>query len=115
MHWTEWERFAEQHLRREGLSTLKRNFRCRLGEIDLVMNDRDTTVFVEVRFRQNDDFGGAMASVDRSKQLKIARTAGIFLATHPKLADLPCRFDVVAISGDRREPRLTWQKDAFRG
>lgn len=106
---------AERHLCQHGLRTLVRNFHCRLGEIDLVMSDGETIVFVEVRYRRNSHFGSATESVTRNKQLKICRTAGIFLSRRPALATRPCRFDVIGINGERHNVSLNWIKGAFEG
>jgi len=92
-----------------------RNFRCRMGEVDLVMQDHDCIVFVEVRYRSASQFASAALSVDNIKQSKIARTAEIFLGKHPAMADYPVRFDVVAFDGREKGPvRIQWLKDAFR-
>ena len=96
-----------------GLQPLASNSGFRLGELDLVMRDGDTVVFVEVRYRASDAFGGALASVDRSKRRKLVRAAQLFLARHPALAQQPCRFDVVGLEGDPRQPRLEWVRNAF--
>jgi len=105
------ERQAEQFLRARGLTMVKRNFRCKLGEIDLIMRDGDTLVFVEVRYRSNRDFGGSAESVDWHKQQKLIRAASHFLATHPRYNDCSCRFDVIAASSDDVEP--LWYQNAF--
>ena len=83
-------------LRDYGLRVVARNFRCRAGEIDLVATDEHRLVFVEVRARRHRSHGGAVASVDRRKQCKIARCAAFFLSRHPEWRHLPCRFDVIA-------------------
>lgn len=105
-----WERRAEKFLVQRGLRTLQRNFLCRCGEIDLVMRDGDTTVFVEVRFRGSGSRAEALASVDRRKQLRLSRAAGIFLHRHRRLGAGPCRFDVIAIDGDGAP---NWVRNAF--
>ncbi|MGI3129774.1 YraN family protein [Halopseudomonas pachastrellae] len=108
------ERMAEQILRQAGLSCLARNHRCRQGELDLVMRDGDTVVFVEVRYRQQDRWGSAAESVGRSKQQRVIRAAEHFLLTHPRLANRPCRFDVVAAEGNPADPSsYTWIREAF--
>lgn len=102
------ERAACDYLQRQGLRLVAHNVRCRLGEVDLVMRDGDTLVFVEVRYRRAQGFGGAAASVDRRKQARLIAAAGFYLQRHP--CDLPCRFDVVAL-GDGGS--LDWIRDAF--
>jgi putative endonuclease len=86
------------------------NYRCRLGEIDLVMLHRDCLVFVEVRFRAANRFASARLSVDSRKQLKLIRTAAIFLSQNPQYARHAVRFDVVAID----DGSVEWICDAFR-
>lgn len=102
------ERLACDYLQRQGLALLTRNYRCRLGEIDLVMRERGTLVFVEVRFRTSDRFGSAAETVDTHKQRRLAAAAAQYLGQHP--TTLPCRFDVLALGGDGR---IDWIKDAF--
>jgi putative endonuclease len=102
-------------LQARGLSLLARNYRCRLGEIDLVMRDGDALVFVEVRARGSQQHGGAAASVDAHKQRRIQRAARHYLMTHPHAAELPARFDVVAISGPDGENDTLWIRAAFDG
>ena len=103
------ERQAYRYLQSQGLTLLARNYSCRLGEIDLIMSDRDTLVFVEVRERNSARYGGAAASITPPKQQKIQRTAEYFLVNHRRLSNMPCRFDVVAIEGGT----ISWLRDAF--
>jgi len=106
------ETAALAHLRSAGLSPVARNVRYKGGELDLVMRDGVTTVFVEVRYRADDRFGGGAASVDLRKRRKLVLAAQLFLLSHPEMARGPCRFDVVDASGE--PPRLNWLRDAFR-
>lgn len=106
------ERRAERFLKTQGLRTLARNWQCRHGEVDLVMLDRDQLVFVEVRVRSGIAFGDAADSVDQGKQARLIRTASMFLAAHPEHGDRACRFDVVAMSGERAP--VEWIADAFQ-
>ncbi len=101
------EAMAAARLRTAGLQVMETNFRVKGGEIDLVCRDGGTVVFVEVRRRASVDFGGAAASVGPAKQRRLILAARHWLQRH---GDHPCRFDVVAIDGDR----LEWIKDAFR-
>jgi putative endonuclease len=103
----DWERLALRHLRRHGLQPVEENFRCKGGEIDLVMRDGDTLVFVEVRQRADSEYGGAAASITPAKIRRLVRAAQVYLLRFP--ATPPCRFDVVAIDGDR----LAWLKDVI--
>jgi putative endonuclease len=92
---------------------LATNQRYRMGELDLVMRDGETVVFVEVRYRRSDGFGGSAPSVDAAKQRKIVLAAQCFLVEHPELARAPCRFDVVAVDGAADAPRVEWIRNAF--
>jgi putative endonuclease len=103
------ERLAADYLGKKGLDLIEANYRCRRGEIDLVLRDGDTIVFTEVRLRTNADFGGAAYSVDRRKQARLIAAAQSWLAGK---REAPCRFDVVLL--DRLDPsRIDWIKDAF--
>ena len=108
------ERMAEQIMRQAGLSCLARNHRCRQGELDLVMRDGDTVVFVEVRYRQQSHWGSAAESVNRAKQHRLIHTAQHYLLNTPRLANQPCRFDVIAAEGDPSNPKsYHWIREAF--
>ena len=103
---------ARQHLEDTGLRFRAANVRYRFGEIDLVMDDGETLVFVEVRVRLHAQFGGALSSVDQRKRRRLFAAASAFLAANPGLAQRPCRFDVVAIEGAADAP-LNWLRNAF--
>lgn len=108
------EELALQYLQSQGLQLLQRNFRCKLGEIDLVMRHGETIAFVEVRFRQSRSHGGALATITRSKQLKLLRTARYFLLCHPELQQWVCRLDVIGIEPDAHgRPAFCWIRNAF--
>lgn len=111
---TQVEAAARLHLLRAGLEDIAANVACRLGELDLVMRDGDCIVFVEVRYRACDAFGGGAASVDAFKQRRLVRAAEVFLKRMPSLASAPCRFDVVEATGDPALPALRWIRAAFR-
>lgn len=105
---------ALAHLRAQGLTLLARNFRCRGGELDLVMQDGAILVFVEVRLRRSNAFGDGAATVTRAKQLKLLHAARAFLAgtrIDARTAEPVCRFDVVSVSTPNYA--LHWIKDAF--
>lgn len=98
---------AAKHLERQGLSIVARNFRTRLGEIDLVAQEGDVLVFVEVRMRASQSFGGALESITAQKQRRIRAAASQFLQ---HLRWMPrCRFDVIALDGDE----VRWLRAAF--
>lgn len=106
------EEAALDHLRRLGFKLVARNFRCRHGELDLVMEDKETLVFVEVRYRRSDKFGSAEESIDGRKRRRIVNAASYYLAANR--LDRAVRFDVVAFASGSAGPRLTWIRDAFR-
>jgi len=98
----------------KGIKLIERNFTCRLGEIDLVMLNANCLIFVEVRYRAYDRFGGGRGSVTPQKQRRLIRSAGIFLSRNPRYADLPCRFDVVSATKKHNGIHYEWIKDAFQ-
>jgi len=108
-----WETVVEKHLRAAGLRLIARNVTSRYGEIDLVMRDRDCTVFVEVRYRQLRLHGDGVASVGAAKRKKLVRTAALFLQSRPALSNTPCRFDVVGCRGTPQQPEFDWVRGAF--
>ncbi|SFN04733.1 putative endonuclease [Izhakiella capsodis] len=104
------EQQARRWLEQAGLRFIAANVRFRGGELDLIMRDEDTLVFVEVRYRRNDYFGGAAASVTRSKQRKLQHAAACWLAdSGARFKNAPCRFDVVAVTGSQTQ----WLRNAF--
>jgi putative endonuclease len=108
------EEQALRYLEQQGLQLLARNWLCKRGELDLVMLDGDTVVFVEVRYRLHAGWGGALESVDARKREKLVIAAQVFLQKEARWADHPCRFDVVALEGTvSRAPRLNWLRNAF--
>lgn len=110
------ERRAACMLRRAGLGILARNYRARPGEIDIIAVDNGYLVFVEVRARSHRGYAGAAASVDARKQRRIVATAQCFLQTHPRYANMPCRFDVIAFEPRQSatDSRVNWIRGAFR-
>lgn len=108
------EAAALAFLETRGLRLLARNASARGGELDLVMQDGATLAFVEVRYRGSAAFGGGAASVDAGKRRRLVRAAQAWLLRHPRHLDAPCRFDVIAASGDPAAPALDWLRDAFR-
>jgi putative endonuclease len=98
---------AARMLAARGLRIIERNFRVKGGEIDLVCRDGATTVFVEVRLRRRQDYGGAAASITAAKQARLILAARHWLARH---GETPCRFDAVLSDGEN----LEWIRDAFQ-
>lgn len=109
------ERLAEAYLSAKGLDLIERNFLCKSGEIDLIMKDaskqnQEYLVFIEVRYRENQEFGGALASITAGKQKKLRRAAEYYLLQHFGNTPPACRFDVVGIEGQNE---IMWIKNAF--
>jgi len=105
---------ACKYLQRQGLTLVERNYLCKRGEIDLIMHDGQSTVFVEVRYRRNDRFGSSAESVDARKQAKLLATAQHYLQQHPRAAQQACRFDVVALTTHNTQQKINWIVDAFQ-
>lgn len=103
------EALAAAWLERQGLRVVARNWRCRFGELDLVLRDGPMIVIAEVRLRSSARFGGAAASIDRRKQARLAAAAQLYLAGQPAA---PCRFDVVLL-GDAAGRDIEWIRNAF--
>lgn len=101
------EDLALAHLQQHGLLLLERNFRCKGGEIDLVMQDGASLVFVEVRARASASHGGALASITPAKQRRLIVAAQHFLQRYDQTP--ACRFDVIAIE----KGRLEWLRHAI--
>lgn len=109
------EELAAQYLQARGLKILAHNLRCKAGELDLVCLDGGVLAIVEVRQRGSAQFGGAAASVTRTKRRKIIRAAQFFLQREKHWHSLSMRFDVLAIEGlPDGAHRIDWIKDAFR-
>jgi len=116
------ERLAEKYLLAQGLELVERNFLCRHGEIDLIMLQQGTLIFVEVRRRRSSRFARAAATVDRHKQDKLVRAAGIYLGRRRQFRNHTTRFDVLAIDDSGTdssasiggEITIQWLPDAFR-
>jgi putative endonuclease len=103
------EAMAAAFLERQGLTILARNYRCRLGEIDLIARDLEATVFVEVRSRASSSFGGAAASITAAKRQRLLKAARHYISRQRTVPQ--CRFDALLIEGD--PPRIEWLRDAF--
>jgi len=103
------ESLAAAFLERQGLKILERNYRCRFGEIDLVAASGAVLVFVEVRARRSDDYGGAAASITASKRRRLVATARHYLADRG--SERACRFDAILVHGSER--RIEWLTNVF--
>lgn len=103
------EALAAAYLQQQGLHIVARNYRCQLGELDLICRDGNCVVFVEVRLRHSNSHGGAAASIGHAKQQRLRRAARHWLS---RQAPCPCRFDCVLL--DRLAPdAITWIRHAF--
>ncbi len=111
------EQVACDYLQQKGLQLITQNYHCRRGEIDLIMRDTDTLVFVEVRARRNDRFGSALESITADKQSRIIATAQLYLQQNQLQQN--CRFDVIAVriqtAADNQNHQVSdWIRDAFQ-
>lgn len=110
---SEAEELAALYLTEQGLQILQRNFLCKLGELDLIAQDKESLVFVEVRFRRNSDFGGGLESITPKKQASLRATASIFLRRYKHQP--ACRFDIISLTYNQTEQIIieNWIKNAF--
>ena len=104
---------AQQYLIDQGMHLIDKNFKCFLGEIDLIMQDQHQIVFVEVRYRSRQCYGSALESITPAKIKKIIRTATIFLQFKKWLHRVSSRFDVIAIDNTKDGRKITWIRHAF--
>ena len=110
----QYEDLARDYLVERGLGLLESNYRCRFGEIDLIMHDHGTICFVEVKFRKSLAFGGAAVSLPRAKQRKIIRSAQLYIATNRRLSNRALRFDAFLIQQrSRGTNEFNWIRNAF--
>ena len=109
-----YERLALNYLRQSGLVFIQKNIRYRFGELDLVMRDNETIVFIEVKYRATNTFGGALSSVTYQKQQRLEKAALAWLAEHNRSDMEPCRFDLVAITGKNCNLQFQWLKNIFQ-
>ncbi len=105
------EKLALHFLQQKGLILLSKNYHNKFGEIDLIMQDKTHVVFVEVRFRSSESFGGALSSVNRRKQGKLIKCANHYIANQS--SELGFRFDVIAISPTSSQHKIQWIANAF--
>ena len=107
------EDFARHWLESKGLTHICSNYSCRFGELDLIMLDHNCLVVAEVRYRSNSRYGGALLSVTRAKQMRMARTTECFIQKHHRFAKFCLRFDVLALSGPIAAPVVDRRRRAF--
>ncbi|MGA2654870.1 MAG: YraN family protein [Gammaproteobacteria bacterium] len=109
------ENLACEYLQHQGLTLIERNYACKLGEIDLIMMDKQTLVFVEVRSRTKADAYDPIESITYSKQRRLLQTGEIYLQNKGWLDVYPCRFDVIGITYLTGQPEILWIKHAISG
>lgn len=105
----DYEARAAGFLQKQGLTIKEKNYRCKMGEVDLVARDGKYLVFVEVKYRSDGRSGASLAAVDRKKRRVISRVAQYYLVTHYGTTELACRFDVVGFDGEE----ICWIPNAF--
>lgn len=110
---TWYEDIAANYIRQMGARVIKRNYRTRTGEIDIIARDGDYYCFIEVKYRRDDKCGEPEMAVDFRKQRQISKVSRYFLYSFLKSEDIPIRFDVIAISGEQGAVTLKWLKNAF--
>lgn len=104
-----YEQLALQYLKKQGLKSITQNYHCRLGEIDLIMKENTTLVFVEVRFRRNPNYGNGIESITHSKIQRIIKTAEHYLMLYQQKTQC-VRFDAIGIDANHK---IQWIKNAF--
>ncbi len=111
-----YEQLAASYLQRFGLQLISSNYNCRLGEIDLIMREGSTLVFVEVRYRLRSDFISPVISINARKQQKLLRTAQVYLKHHNLTDTVPCRIDLIGITRCKSAGTLQyeWIKNAIQ-
>lgn len=107
------EDIAKHYLENAGLTLLQSNFLCKMGEIDLIMQEKESLVFVEVRYRHSIAHGTGAETIQHYKRLRIIRAAKFFLQSKKWTNTKRCRFDVVDLSAELSHPTIRWIKSAF--
>ncbi|MCF6193292.1 MAG: YraN family protein [Kangiellaceae bacterium] len=107
------EDFAAKQLTIEGLKIISHNYLCKMGEVDIIAKEKNDLVFIEVRYRKSEQYGGSLASVDQKKQRRISMAASHYLQKHNLTNKLACRFDVFAVTGIINHFEYQWIKAAF--
>lgn len=106
---TKWEQLAKEYLEVNGYYILEMNYRCKIGEIDIIAVQDNVLVFIEVKYRSSNQYGTAIEAVNYRKQNIIRRVADYYLVTKMHKTDICCRFDVVGIDGTK----VTLVRNAF--
>ena len=107
------ELFAAELLIKQGLILLEQNVNFRVGELDLIMKDKGSLVFVEVKRRKKDNFGGALEAITATKQKRLTKAALAYLQRNKLMDKIPCRFDLVAVTDSNGQLSGQWIKNIF--
>lgn len=107
------EDMACNHLKQKGFEIVSKNYRALRGEVDIICKDRDDWVFVEVKARSSNRFGGAASAIPRSKQEQVAKVASHYLMANGLFGEVACRFDVVLVDAGARPYQVTHIPNAF--
>lgn len=110
---TFFENMAIEYLQKQGLVLLRRNYRCRYGEIDAIMKHKKTLIFIEVRKRNSKDYGSPLETVTYHKQQKIIRSAYTYVKENPLYKAWPCRFDIIGVTLSAQDYHLEWCEHAY--
>ena len=108
------EDIAASYLTKNNIEIVTRNFHSRFGEIDLIAVDKDILLFIEVRYRKNEHYMSAVETIDQHKCKKIVITSEYYLNKYRKYQSYFCRYDVITITGELKEPVIEWIKNAFQ-
>jgi len=108
------EQIVLEYLEREKLKLLSRNYHSKRGEIDLIMLEQEIIVFIEVRYRANNNYLHALESINEKKCSRIIKTSQHYLQTNHWASGKPCRFDVITVTGENYSPKIEWIKNAFQ-
>ena len=109
-----YEDLACAHVQQAGLRLLERNYQSRFGELDLICLDRNTLVFIEVRYRSSSTHGLPVETVSLAKQRRIINTAKVYLQRKKLFGQMPCRFDVIGVDVAQGQPAFHWIRNAFQ-
>ncbi len=108
-----WESEAAKYLESKGMTIIERNYRCKIGEIDIIAKDKDVYVFVEVKYRRTQSVGYALEAVTPAKQKTIRKVAAFYMTVVLKSQYIPCRFDVIGFDTIDNKIHISHICDAF--
>ena len=108
------EGIAATYLKKNKIKIVSKNYHCRYGEIDLIGIEKNILIFIEVRYRKNEDYLSVIETIDQTKCKKIITTSKYYLNDYKKYQSYICRYDVITITGEINEPVIEWIKNAFQ-